>query len=234
MLGIIVKKVYPIWDDIPCQCRNMQVEDMDVESWYQLLNSTSDVSLIFKSILKQYYMLETLSFGCTPACNTQECSCDGGDCIQLCDFNVCNYTSLGDGICNPECRTKECAYDYCDCYQFENVYAFNVADGEKEQCTAFNATLCDVMTDCVVFNTHDNYLNGTDSWVGDFMCDEYCDNEYCNYDGLGQETICDEFWFTQRKGLDLATVNSGTTQFGIIVMNCVEMVGIVEFSFCRF
>ena len=37
------------------------------------------------------------------------------------------------------------------------------------------------------------------SWVGDDICDNYCNNEYCNRDGgdcngCSQDSLCREFW----------------------------------------
>ena len=55
-------KVHPFTDETPCQCRNMVVKDFDVAQWYDALNSSRKVSMIFESMLKEYYMLETLLF----------------------------------------------------------------------------------------------------------------------------------------------------------------------------
>ena len=56
-------KVYPLWDDIPCQCRNLKVNGADIVNWYKLLNDSNGITAIFESSLKEYYMLETLYFG---------------------------------------------------------------------------------------------------------------------------------------------------------------------------
>ena len=127
----------------------------------------------------------------------------------MCDFAVCNYTSLGDGICNPECRNKNCKFDYCDCFDLTNID--DVSEFEQDQC-GYNQTLCASKTDCFVsvssWNWQDN-INSTydldldsleiDSWVGDGICDDNCDNIYCDYDvGDCQEcggSGCYEFWY---------------------------------------
>ena len=120
---------------------------------------------------------------CQGKCNISSCGYDGGDCTQLCDFSVCNYTALGDGICNPECHNKECSFDYCDCFIGNDV---NVSDAENKQCNSYNATSCDLNSDCMAIS-----INTSDSWVGDLICDEYCNNDYCNFDN-GDCLPCDD------------------------------------------
>ena len=131
---------------------------------------------------------------CTEQCNSSKCSYDGGDCTQLCNFTACNYTFLGDGICDPECRNKECSFDYCDCFDYDNID--DASDAELEQCDLYNETLCDIKTDCVVFSSNKNIT--IDSWATDNVCDNNCNNIYCNYDtGHCQNcfsSYCNNFW----------------------------------------
>ena len=127
---------------------------------------------------------------CQDACHNQACGYDGGDCVQMCDFSVCNYTSLGDGICNDECRNKNCAFDYCDCFDINNIN--DATDDEQRQCYTYNATICDIKTDCQAFDK-----NNSKSWLTDGFCDDYCNNEYCNYDNgqcLSCQGICQTFY----------------------------------------
>ena len=151
---------------------------------------------------------------CDWVCDNPTCSYDGGDCIQMCDFNVCNYTSLGDGICNVECRNKNCAFDYCDCFDLKNID--DASELEENQCNTYNETLCGLKTDCFVANYEsgwgDDSLNfnfsftyddldslETESWIGDGICDDNCDNIFCDYDGGDCKDCgssgCFQFWY---------------------------------------
>ena len=57
-------KVFPISDDISCQCRNMPLYEEDIETWYSIIESNNSdiITFIFESILNKYYMLETFRF----------------------------------------------------------------------------------------------------------------------------------------------------------------------------
>ena len=56
-------KVYPLSEDMPCQCRELIVRPDIVERWEQNDNITrEEAALIFSSILEEFFMLETLSF----------------------------------------------------------------------------------------------------------------------------------------------------------------------------
>ena len=128
---------------------------------------------------------------CNYECNVPDCNYDGGDCNQLCDFTQCDYLSLGDGICDSGCRNAECGFDYCDCTA-NNIDAQYISIEEKNECY-WNYTLCDIKTDCVVYDT-----NSSQSWLGDNVCDNYCNNVDCNYD-FGEcesceNSLCLQFW----------------------------------------
>ena len=130
---------------------------------------------------------------CHFECNVPDCNYDGGDCNQLCNFTQCDYLSLGDGVCDSECRNEDCGFDYCDCTA-SDIDAEYTSIEEQSQCY-FNYTLCDIETDCVVYDT-----NSSQSWLGDNICDDYCNNVYCNYD-FGEcesceNSICSYFWET--------------------------------------
>ena len=124
---------------------------------------------------------------CIQDCNKPSCGYDGGDCTQLCDFS----------ICNSECDNKECSFDYCDCF-FDNININsvnnnNVSQSEKNQCSVYNATLCQINSDCVAFD-----VNTSESWIGDNICDNYCNNICCNFDNDDcskcQDTTCEIFY----------------------------------------
>ena len=69
-------KVYPISDEIPCQCRNLVVNEHNVTNWTDDLENDPNVtSKIFESILQQFYMLETISF-------------DAGSLIYMTELNL--------------------------------------------------------------------------------------------------------------------------------------------------
>ena len=56
-------KVYPISDDIPCQCRNLIVTDENTVSLFEKLNNSEyDITMVANAIFKKFYMLETLNF----------------------------------------------------------------------------------------------------------------------------------------------------------------------------
>ena len=114
--------------------------------------------------------------------------------------------------CNPECRTNACAFDYCDCFDgiewslsfIDNNFtnATNATLMEYEQCS-FNWTLCEIKSDCIAFDT-----NISESWIGDNICDDYCNNKYCDFDnGECKECAdsgCQTFWvyFDQIANID--------------------------------
>ena len=92
---------------------------------------------------------------CDDGCNLAECNYDGGDCIQTCDFNICDIHSLGNGVCDTGCNTTECNYDNGDCMDI------SVTVNVNDTCTN---TGCEL------------------DWLNDGWCDQYCNNEYCNFD----------------------------------------------------
>ena len=53
--------VYPVDDPIPCQCRNLFIGPGQVMELSQYLNS-DEMTIMFKTILKEFYMLETFYF----------------------------------------------------------------------------------------------------------------------------------------------------------------------------
>ena len=94
---------------------------------------------------------------CTPMYNNPNCHFDGGDCVQLCDFDECDYKLLGNGECNEECNTANCRYDEYDCVEFDN---YNLCESTFEE----------------------HGCNST--WINDGWCDNNC--RYvpeCAYDG---------------------------------------------------
>ena len=175
---------------------------------YQLINSINACYPVCNDYIRQAFCTNYNWHDgvCHDTCNVNQCGYDGGDCTQLCDFTICNYTSLGDGICNPECRNKECSFDYCDCLDSINIYNYdynNISDYdlllEHEQCAAVNATLCDIKTECLVFsNNNYNVSSISQSWIDDGICDDNCNNGYCNYDNGECEScdssLCKDFW----------------------------------------
>ena len=139
-------------------------------------------------------MMHTNCIGiCNQECNAWACYYDGGDCTQQCDFTTCDWTSLGDGICDSECYNAECSYDYCDCFDWSllNIDSPTYEQKEEiEQCS-LNATLCEIKTDC-----HAKSL--VSSWVHDGYCDNFCNNDYCHFDGNDcascENAGCEQFW----------------------------------------
>eukprot|EP01084_Bolivina_argentea_P009956 18574_1 len=92
---------------------------------------------------------------CDTGCDSNECSYDGGDCLQLCDFSKCNYTLLGNGICNQECNHTTCDYDKYDCLKPQTQCELTY---EKHNC-----------------NLH---------WINDGWCDSNCMYlSECGFDG---------------------------------------------------
>ena len=92
---------------------------------------------------------------CDDGCNLPQCNYDGGDCIQTCDFDICDIHSLGNGICDTGCNNTACNYDNGDCMDISN----NIDTNET----------------CANVGCEPDWLN--DGW-----CDQYCNNEYCNFD----------------------------------------------------
>ena len=157
----------------------------------------------------------------------------------MCNFALCNYTSLGDGICNPECRNKDCAFDYCDCYDYSDINSATIA--EQEQC-GYNETQCNLQTECFVSpitttsswtswgdvndskeEYEDEYQESSEklvSWVGDAICDNECNNKYCNFDGgdcQGCSQICEEYWYIIELGANFYTTDYKISQAELCV-----------------
>ena len=166
---------------------------------------------------------------------------------------------MGDGICNPECRNEDCSFDYCDCFTIDLQLSdlTNVSVAEIKKCNSYNATLCDIKTNhqCVVelpvslsmswneslFTT--TTIATTETWIGDNVCDSFCQNEYCNNDGGDCETcdssLCFLFWEyfdnvanTDNDGFDYLVTQSESCQhwetitafFGEPIWNCSQFV----------
>ena len=56
-------KVYPVHDELPCQCRNLLISYDTTKEWVNDKKLTpNEFSQVFESILKNFYMLETFEF----------------------------------------------------------------------------------------------------------------------------------------------------------------------------
>ena len=93
---------------------------------------------------------------CDPACNSQNCMWDGGDCanVETCsDSPFCPLSWKGDCVCDESCNNAACDLDGGDC-----------AETQSTQCTQCSPG-------CYGF------------WIRDDNCDTLCNNRACDFDG---------------------------------------------------
>ena len=98
---------------------------------------------------------------CDWECNAPSIGFDGGDCMQLCDFNTCTpylFSEIDEG-CSSECNNTDCNYDNFACR------------------TGVDTELCTIRSgfnDCA---NRDSY-----NWIDDGWCHDPCNIPECNYD----------------------------------------------------
>eukprot|EP01083_Nonionella_stella_P021709 60146_1 len=90
---------------------------------------------------------------CHNECNNRACQYDGGDCIQTCDFDECDYRVLGNGICDIGCNNSDCNHDHYDCIEVDSSIC-NKTYGTEHLCET--------------------------EWLGDGFCDSECSNSKTN------------------------------------------------------
>ena len=146
---------------------------------YQFLTDTNACAYVCDNYENSQRVFQCLPYVwqdgvCNPGCNTEGCHFDGGDCLQLCNLDMCDYKSLGDGNCDSNCNNTGCAFDMCDC----GIPIPSVPG------SCFDYYDCIVETECHVTFV-DNITLGlaSESWINDGYCDNFCNNKYCNYDG---------------------------------------------------
>eukprot|EP01083_Nonionella_stella_P243849 849304_1 len=117
---------------------------------------------------------------CNKWCNIAQYGWDGGDCHQLCEYN--------------ECELSGCISTSCD-YGFESQCIAGDSDMNVNESVVYNATLCRLYTQCN--ENGDGTITGeSESWIGDLICDEYCNNPFCSFDG-GDCDQCDSSGFCE-------------------------------------
>eukprot|EP01083_Nonionella_stella_P053785 142145_1 len=114
---------------------------------------------------------------CNKWCNIPQCGWDGGDCNQLCDFTECEITV---GECMQGCNSTHCDYG------FEEQC---IEQPQSNASVIYNATHCRLYTQCNE-KKGSTITEVSESWIGDSICDEYCNNAFCSFDG-GDCEQCD-------------------------------------------
>ena len=139
---------------------------------YKLLNTTGPCEWV----CQEYY--NPIVYSCRPykwhhgicdeGCNNKRCFYDGGNCAQLCNFDECDYTTLGTRTCDDGCNNTNCQFDYCDC---DVSTEDNICDFDFYECCAVTF-LMDNNDSTTSYEYTDDNINIFGSWINDETCDE--------------------------------------------------------------
>ena len=122
---------------------------------------------------------------CDTGCMYADCQYDGGDCDEICDDVVPGCLSKsGDGQCDSDCNYAECGYDGGDCSATPTTTTSPTATAAPTT----QAGNCD--------SSCPSYM------IGDHVCDWFCFNAGCQYDGGDCDYYCEEtHWRCQSQWL---------------------------------
>ena len=144
----------------------------------QFVESTTDIKLFLCTPDKYANGI------CNDECNNDRIGYDGGDCMQLCNFDICNATIFDHAPgnkyqCHQECNNPECLYDNFQCIGLNSTEVCAIESGVTQCAIAFRSDFDKGLT-----------LQKRTPFVNDELCQDPCNIEACNYDN-GRCSVCD-------------------------------------------
>jgi len=201
--GLTTNSFFPTTPSIGCPPIQCDETDDDVPlKWLEFLSAHPDACTRqctgdSVDLLSEFCSPQFLGDGrCDPACNTNNCNLDDGDCRQLCfapELTNCTQSLLSNDPCAVECVNPYCAAypsgpTGVDFSQPDDSYAC-------QQGSAGNSSTND--SACAQSSAHSLFMDPNvepvacqSQWLNDGLCDDACMTAECSYDAGDCDASC--------------------------------------------
>ena len=178
-------------------------DETEVPMFYQFLNETGCCVEACSSVVNTVRCPEDgwQNGECSQMCNNADCQFDGGDCIQLCHFDKCDYKLLGNGVCDEGCNTEYCNYDEYDCVELDN-YDLCQSTFDEHGCNAtwINDGWCDGNCRYIPQCGYDENDCPSSSCEAEcysfYIIFEFVANSFTSDDYIAEDELCDDYHWT--------------------------------------